>query len=270
MDIITHTLSGIALSSIVASFSKKEAGEKGAILICGAIGGASPDIDAITLWSGFDGTIGKVLHLSRHGRDIYSGNLWYSHHFFTHSIAGGIAFAILFAIIAYIFFMAVYGTGNARYFLKHYLAYPLAFLIGHFAHLLGDIPTPGAAWGGIGLFWPFGGNVGGTGQTWWWNNYDIFLIVLACCLANLTALCALHFAIPGWKQYLPAVFCLIAFSAALYQIEHRGFDFAYDGRLKPGKHLEYEKESLTIQKKILGKKLFSIMRDIDASTRIPF
>jgi len=39
MDILSHTLSGIAISTIVASFSKKEIWKKGVIVFCGGIGG---------------------------------------------------------------------------------------------------------------------------------------------------------------------------------------------------------------------------------------
>jgi hypothetical protein len=47
------------------------------------------------------------------------------------------------------------------------------------------MPTPASTWGGVNFFWPFKTYIGGTGHIWWWNNYDIFLIVVAVIIINL-------------------------------------------------------------------------------------
>ena len=43
-------------------------------------------------------------------------------------------------------------------------------------------------WNGVNFFWPSKYYIGGTGDIWWWNNYDIFLIVLSVVLTNTVIL----------------------------------------------------------------------------------
>ncbi len=76
MDIITHTLSGVAIATTIAAFSNKSLWKKGFIIGCGGIGGSLPDIDALSRWSQFDATIGKIFRLSHTGREIYFSNYW--------------------------------------------------------------------------------------------------------------------------------------------------------------------------------------------------
>lgn len=55
--------------------------------------------------------------------------------------------------------------------------YFIVFVLGYWAHLEGDLPTPASVWGGIAFGCPFSVYWGGYGKIWWWNNYDIFLLV---------------------------------------------------------------------------------------------
>jgi hypothetical protein len=57
------------------------------------LGGALPDFDAISLWSGFDKTFGKLFNLSNSGEVIYFSKFWYSHHGFLHSILASVILA---------------------------------------------------------------------------------------------------------------------------------------------------------------------------------
>ncbi|MBK7637485.1 MAG: metal-dependent hydrolase [Saprospiraceae bacterium] len=82
MDIITHTLSGALVGATVSSFTDNTRLKIWSIL-AGTLGGCLPDIDAISLWSGFDDTIVKWFHLDHAGQDIYFSKFWYSHHGFS-------------------------------------------------------------------------------------------------------------------------------------------------------------------------------------------
>ncbi len=59
MDILSHSLSGVALSTVLLPFSKFGTKGKTFMLLAGASGGFLPDFDAISLWTGFDLTIGR-------------------------------------------------------------------------------------------------------------------------------------------------------------------------------------------------------------------
>jgi hypothetical protein len=85
LDILSHSLSGLALGTVLASFAQGPR-RKLAILGIATFGGALPDLDAISMWSGFDRTFGSWFQLNQSGRFIYSAKFWYSHHAFFHSL----------------------------------------------------------------------------------------------------------------------------------------------------------------------------------------
>ena len=64
MDILIHTFSGIAVASTIAHLVPAEEKRSLSIIGIGALGGALPDFDAISLWSKFDDTIGTWLQLA--------------------------------------------------------------------------------------------------------------------------------------------------------------------------------------------------------------
>jgi inner membrane protein len=268
MDIITHTLSGIAMSTIAASLSKKPLWKKGIIICCGAIGGAFPDIDVISLWSGFDTTIGKFFDLPHKGRDIYFSNYWYSHHNFTHSLIGGVTITVFIVLLSYLVCLLVSKNKNVSLFLTQKGEYFLAIFFGYVAPLMGDLPTPGHTWDGIKLFWPLSTPIGATGHLWWWNNYDIFLIVFICCAINFGLILLYHLSKKPFIRYLPVIICVGSLLAVLYQIHQRDFSFAYSGYTK--RYDEYERKSLDIQREILGEKLYKIMVNVDHKLTIYF
>jgi inner membrane protein len=268
MDIITHTLSGVAVSTVVASISKKKIWEKGLILLCGGVGGILPDIDAMSLWSRFDHTIGKFFQLSHKGPDIYFSNYWYSHHNFTHSLMGGLIITFCFFSLFFFPVMLFSKEKYSKNVFKYGGVYWIAMFFGYVMHLLGDLPTPACTWGGIKLLWPLTEPVGGTGQIWWWNNYDIFLITLGCCAINIGLIVFYHLMKKTYIKYTPVFICIVSFIAILHQIDQRNVSFAYSGYTK--RWDEYEKKSLGIQKKILGEKMYNIMRRIDRKLTVPF
>jgi inner membrane protein len=260
MDILTHILSGTAAATVAASLSGKDISRKGVIVVLGAVGAVLPDLDTVSRWSGFDGTVGKWLGTGENGRDIYFANHWYSHHNAAHSILAALLAALALAGVMYLWhrLFAKKKKGGPAY-LKGVAVYGVALFLGYLMHLLGDLPTPPSTWGGIKLFWPLGVTVGGWGRIWWWNNYDLFLIIYVCCLVNVVALLACR---PKGRcmKVLPAVVFALALFAAVYQIDHRPVSFASDTKKS---HEQLEADSLRVQKGILGNTLYGLMRDMD-------
>lgn len=263
MDIISHTCTGLAVGSVVATVSDFSWKKKGAIILLGGLGGALPDLDAISLWSKFDSTIGAFLGLKHSGRSIYYGTFWYSHHGALHSILAPIILIGL--VIAgksvrhnrFNFAGLKSGILNRKY--RH-----LAFFLGFFFHLLEDMPTPSGPWGGVNLFFPSSNYVGGYGKIWWWNNYDLVLIIFAVILCNLIInLLPKHYYKVKWRSAV-ATF-LFGIFLFVFQINNRPIDFT-----KSGKYQEYEAQSKQIQQDILGDELYKFMRSVDNKIPLNF
>ena len=230
MDILIHTLSGTATATAIAGTFGKNNTQRFQIVTLGAFAGALPDFDAISLWSKFDSTIGSWLSLPK-GKEIYFGKLWYSHHAFLHSLLAACLLAI--TIFAFLFLK--------RHFQKTtlpsqvYFIYPITGLLSFCSHLLGDMPTPASVWGGVAFWFPVESYTGGWGKIWWWNNYDIFLILLSCTLLNL-----ILFRLKKSRLvniFAPLIF-ILSFLFITYQVNHRDFDFGYTGHTS--KFQDYE------------------------------
>jgi membrane-bound metal-dependent hydrolase YbcI (DUF457 family) len=265
MDILTHTLSGVAVGTILVSFSKKGFLGNAFIVFAGGIGAAFPDIDAISLWSKFDDIFGKLFALEHSGRDIYSAKFWYSHHAFFHSLVAGILFAVLFTTVLYFFRIQIKGKIAYSGFIIKYLLIPVAFIAGYLMHLLGDMPTPASSWSGVNIFWPSNNYIGGYGSIWWWNNYDVFLIVAGCILLN-----SLVYAIATFtkmnKKVISIAIGLFSFMFILIQIHNRSVDFNYTGHTT--RFAELEQQSKLEQQRILGKRVYKLMGKLD--NKLPF
>lgn len=263
MDILIHTLSGATTAAFVATLSDSNTKSKLFMVLLGSFAGALPDIDAISLWSKFDGTIGKWLHLSHPGNQIYFGKFWYSHHGFFHSIFAAAIFAFIFISIRNIYSKEKW----ASYFKQKQTVLLLAtFFFAYVSHLIGDLPTPGAAWGGIRLFFPFEVYIGGYGTTWWWNNYDVFL-TLATSFTLLVLFILLE------KQFLKndliklaAGIYICCFAICFRFVTHHSIDFAYKGNTS--RYAYYERISKIDQRDRLGMTLAVFMSKVDK--RLPF
>lgn len=269
MDILTHTLSGIAIGTVVSSFSKEKLIHRLKIVLISGFAGALPDIDVISLWSQFDTTIGAFFHLDIQGRNIYSAKYWYSHHAFMHSLFASIFFAILFNFILYGIY-SIFKKQNAYNFLNFITKNKLVsigFILGFTIHLIEDMPTPASTWGGVNFLWPSKSYIGGTGDIWWWNNYDIFLIVVCVIILNMFFMLINRFIKFDVRKTNVLVFVL-GFILIFYQIKTRNFDFAYSGYSK--NYQKFEKKSKELQKNILGKTLYSLMEKFDNKLRIYF
>lgn len=269
MDILTHTTSGLAVGTVMAAFSNRGWKNKSLLILAGGFAGALPDLDAISLWSKFDATLGKFFHLSYSGREIYSAKLWYSHHGFLHSITAALFIALLVAIVRFFIHSKFRNLSFQQFVLsiKHNQRLLLSIVFGFTLHLLEDMPTPAASWGGVNLFWPSTSYIGGTGDIWWWNNYDIYLIVAGVFLLNLFSLLLNSlFSIPIRK--ITSGLFILGFTSAVIQIKTRPVDFAYEGSTV--RYQEFEQKSKDLQRKILGDKVFNCMERFDNSLSIYF
>jgi inner membrane protein len=264
MDILIHTLSGTttaAFLSTIGDFTKKQ---KFVFILLGGFAGVFPDIDAISLWSKFDHTIGALLHLSHSGNEIYFGKFWYSHHGFFHSIFAAAIFSLLIVSLNKLLLKKenwkIYSRSKECLFILG-----ISFF-SYLSHLIGDLPTPGAVWGGIRLFFPFEIYVGGYGTTWWWNNYDVFLTLL-------TTTCALFLFILLENRFIKSdlikaasFMYILGISLSIYYATHHSISFAYTGNTS--RYAYYERTSYADQSGRLGKSIFRFMYKVDK--KLPF
>lgn len=266
MDILTHTLSGIAIGTIVTSFSNKSLLNKIGVTAFAGFGAMLPDFDAISLWSKFDSTFGKLFGLEHSGKVIYFEKFWYSHHGFLHSILASILIMTVF-----VFILNLTKSKKSKVTLiqliKNKKLYLIGFILGFVIHLLQDMPTPYCVWGGVNFFWPSKSYLGGTGDIWWWNNYDIFLITLTVIVLN-GLVHIFKNVIKAKISYLTTLIFLTGFTFSIVQIKTRNFDFNYVGHTP--RYNEFENQSKEIQKRILGNRMYDFMEHFDNAIPINF
>lgn len=269
MDILTHALSGVAIGTVISGLSKCRLKHRIGYIAFGGFGGILPDIDAISLWSRFDSTFGRLFRLTDSGKDIYSSKFWYSHHGFMHSIIACLLIGLILGFIIHLIsarFKTI-GLKNIITSFKDYRLYLISFILGFLLHLLGDLPTPSSSWNGINMFWPSKHYIGGTGEIWWWNNYDIFLLILSTIILNLMVILIGRLMNKKILRITISIF-LLGFISIIYQIKTRSFDFNYMGHTT--KYDFYEQKSKDIQKQILGTRLYEIMVKFDNKMKINF
>jgi len=259
VDILTHAISGLALGTVIAGISNKKTAESLKIIGLSGFGAVLPDIDAISMWSRFDSTFGKLFHISHSGRDIYSLKFWYSHHVFFHSIAAALLLTFGLGLCFYMFRR----KQGLSLVVKNNLPALIGFFIGFLIHLLGDMPTPSGSWGGVRLFFPLKMYVGGTGNIWWWNNYDIFIIALVVFLINSFILMLWRpLKLKTGKPFI-AIF-VVGITLMMIQIKTRKFNFNHHT------YQQCELQSKEIQHIILGDKWYKRMTYFDDRIKVPF
>jgi len=253
MDILIHTLSGAAVASAVACLVKDNLSSRFKLILLGCFAGALPDIDALSMWSGFDSSFRIWFNLNESGSDIYRGIHWYSHHAFLHSFLASILIPS-----TPIFIYSIYKRKKPnRKALLHLLVFTFSFN----AHLLGDLPTPKGSWNGIAFFYPSDRYIGGYGHTWWWNNYDIFILMLVSVLIN-----TISFFIIRRKNYFGIITVAVTLALCLVQFSRRDFDF----NSKEITSLQKSEKSLELQRKFLGYRLFNVMQKFDEKLPVHF
>ena len=161
MDILSHTLTGIAIGTIAAAVSNGSWKQKITIILIGGLGGSLPDFDAISLWSKFDSTIGTALNLSHSGNQIYFGKFWYSHHAALHSLLALFLFILLSILLSVRLKISKIAALLSKQ--KHFY---FSFSLGFVFHLLEDMPAPASVWGGVNFFFPSNEYIGGFGKIW--------------------------------------------------------------------------------------------------------
>ena len=261
MDILSHTLTGIAVGTLTSTFvrtSRYSIKKKCLIIFSGALAGALPDIDAISLWSGFDGSIGKFFGLSNSGRAIYSGKKWYSHHGMMHSLFIGVLVPLLWWFIGGLISRNRLQLGSRLKTRWHKGKLGmLTFFMAYAFHCVEDMITPSGSWGGVRLFFPSQEYYGGWGKIWWWNNYDLFLIILLVVVLNLlfhlskkhrTALASISFIIG-----------IILFNIQILRRSDQSFGWQKN-----------ERNSQELQKRFLHPKVYKIVNDFDNSMNLAF
>lgn len=266
MDILIHTLSGTTTAAFISTFSNSSRSTKLLWVLIGGFAGALPDMDAISLWSKFDGTIGKWLHLSHSGMEIYFGKFWYSHHGFFHSLIAALLLSFLFICIRKIVSKKTHWKEYVK--LKETQFVFAVFFFAYVSHLIGDLPTPGAAWGGIRLFFPFEMYIGGYGATWWWNNYDVFLyLTIATLFFVLIILLENRFSKSDIIKFSLGLY-IFSISLSTYSITHRSIDYAYTGNTS--RYDYYERTSKMDQYNKLGSWTYGKMRKLDIKLPVYF
>lgn len=267
MDIITHGLSGIAVGTVIASFAAKGFKPKAVIILLSGFAAILPDFDAISLWSKFDDSIGKILQLRHTGKEIYFSKLWYAHHAFLHSVVAGLILTLLLFLIRFFAFAKSYTFSDLSKFFKADKILLLSFFSAFLMHLIEDMPTPACVWGGVAFLWPAKEYWGGTGDIWWWNNYDIFLIIVLVITLNLLILTCSRWLKKRTGKIALSIFA-IGFICCFIQIKTRGFDFNYTGHQVDFE--AYEAKSLQIQRELLGEKVYGWMRKFDRKVKVNF
>jgi len=268
MDALTHTLSGLAAGTAVSVFTVKERGVLRSLpaALAGMAGGFMPDIDAVSLWRGFDPLFSRLHGSPPSGKEIYFGKWAFSHHGAMHSILAGVFFAFLLLFVSGVVRLIYKKWKSPRRAFTASMPASIALFAGYCMHLLGDIPTPGYVWGGIRLWWPASFYTGGLGRIWWWNNYDIFLVVLSCVIVNFMLLAASAVIRRTAVKYLPLIVLLTMIAASAMMVSGRQYTYNYTSYKK--QFAELEKKSLDEQRSLLGERLFGIMAGIDK--RLPF
>jgi hypothetical protein len=257
MDVVTQILGGLCVATGVAGMCRCRPAQRVKIILAGGIGGAIPDLDTMTIWPGFDQTIGEWLHLSAPGADFYFGQAWYSHQGFFHSLLGMVLITLLlWRGISYVYARHLRKAPSVSSAFLYLRPYFIAFGLGFGLHLLGDLFTPAGPWGGIRLFYPLDTFVGGWGKVWWWNNYDIGLIFILGMLMNLISLFFLPMlSVAG--RYTPIVVFVCSLFLIGHQLNRRTFDYN-----RPG-YMNREEASLTFQQQYLPSGLYHMMRTVD-------
>lgn len=265
MDILTHALSGTAIAACTSAFVQVKPLQRAGILFMGTLGGVVPDIDAISMWSRFDSTLGSLFSLSHKGREIYGMKLWYSHHAFFHSLVASMLLGLIVLALVYLIQKISGRERDSRKKIPSPMIYFITFVLAYWAHLAGDLPTPSSVWGGIALFWPSSEYVGGYGKIWWWNNYDVFLLLL-CCIVLILLVRRFSKSIREKARLFAVLILSATLVLILVQMNTRTYDYGY-GR-EGSDYARMEENSKKEQERVLGKRLYRYMSWLD--NKLPF
>lgn len=264
MDAVTNVLLGIFAGLIVAGWNRSRPAQRLKLILIGVIGATLPSVDEITLWAGFDEYIAPIFQLDTPGHILYFSKVWYGHQGFFHSLLAAALCSLLIGLVLSTWYYYIErGTSTWQAAFRYMGIYMATTALGFCLHLCGDLVAPGGPWEGIRLFYPLDQYVGGWGLTWWWNNYDLDLIILLS-----ISICAifLHTAHPLKKGFrmMPTLVlgcCMLTIS---WQLSQRSFDFNVDS------YVAREAASKHIQRQVLGESVTQWMEWIDRRLPVYF
>lgn len=265
MDILSHTFSGLAIGATAIHFSKGGFRYKSILVLTCGIAAFFPDLDVISQWSGFDSTFGEWFDLSESGKSIYHQKRWYSHHALFHSITMAIVFVLMVLGIMKLIFKK-----DWKNVVEENKIFLIAVFVSYLAHIFEDMPTPDFVWGGVAFLFPSENYWGGKGYIWWWNNYDLFLIIIGVFFVNLN--------LKLWSKLLKVnlhkiagFILLLGVGLYLHQMFTRPYDFNYSGMKGHNEVWRVnETRSKEVQKEILGEDIYNLMEGFDQSISIWF
>ncbi|MCH2198848.1 MAG: metal-dependent hydrolase [Flavobacteriales bacterium] len=268
MDILTHTISGTAAGVVIASFSTGSLAQRAGIILVGTIAGTFPDLDVLSAWSGFDDSFGSWFNLNESGRQIFKGNHWYSHHGAFHSLTFAIIIPMVANLAGFLWKKRIRRQSvKYRSWIKRKALFMIAFTLGMTFHCIEDMLTPPGPWDGIAFYWPHPEYIGGWGKIWWWNSYDLFLIVLGSIFLNsLILLFAKRIHVKA-KSLAPVVLGL-AMILFIMQVNNRRTD--YSNFIGGKDYPSFEEQSLKYQEEILGPTVYEWMVRFDESLPVMF
>jgi len=264
MDIVTQIVIGLCVATVVAGICYCRPAQQIKIILMGGLGSLLPEIDSLTSWEYFDQTIGAWLGFSQTGAQIYFGDSWLGHQGFFHSLLALVFFTGLFWWMASFLYARIMRAAPNIWSAGGYLRpYFVAFALGFAFHLIADLFTPSGAWGGLRLFFPFEVRVGGWGYLWWWNNYDIFLILIGALVINIISQISFSKLSTAGRYMSLAIFSCSILLIGI-QIANRDINF------NEADYLSREKASHTLQQKMLPPGLYHTMKSFDNGMPVYF
>ncbi|MDX1906617.1 MAG: metal-dependent hydrolase [Bacteroidia bacterium] len=255
MDIVNNIVAGCLGASFIASATPARPARQIKIILSGIIGGIFPDIDGLSLMTSADSWCRTLLGIS--GENLYFGHHALSHLGFFHSLMGLVVCTLGAGLLtSWIYFQPMRHAASFVAAFRYLLVYIVAFGLGYVLHLAGDLAGPAGIWGGVRLFFPYEAYVGGWGHLWWWNNYDIFLILAFACILNLGFMLRYRAGSRLLARVSALTVCL-ALILAVVQVVHRGEAF------NEGSFSYREEYSRQVQQQILGPGLYHWMEELD-------
>jgi inner membrane protein len=120
------------------------------------------------------------------------------------------------------------------------------------------MPTPDNIWGGVRLFFPFEVYIGGWNYIWWWNNYDLFLIILLTATLAIILLYIPHSF--RFKKITTSGILCIGIGMYCFQVHQRPV-FIFDST--SSQYPKNEANSLLVQQSLLPPYLYQTMKKLD-------
>jgi membrane-bound metal-dependent hydrolase YbcI (DUF457 family) len=250
MDSLTHFFSSVIVGSVFATLQKRERRNGITTITFGVIGGIAPDIDSLS-------DLPFVKYMNDNPSIYQNPELktvslpWFSHHHFFHSLVGGIFISVLFVSLFFFLSRHFLDRDDKKPSIKSTMIYLFSMLCSYFIHLVFDFITPPGIAGGMMLLWPLSKLFGGTGNVWWFHNYDIILILLVSSLVCI-------FVVFKERQHrFRKMIPILSVTIVLLTIQIHRRDFVYN----PTKGAEFsdcERHAIDFQRHTFGHQIIDV------------